>query len=570
MFGLAGAGALAFGAIGFLAYCAFTLPLSGGLATPIPAPAMVIEAADGHAFATRGIYKGEQLSFDKLPPDLVHAVVAIEDRRFFEHSGVDLWGILRAAARDLAVGGPREGASTITQQLVRLTWLSPQRTLRRKVQEAMLAVWLEARLSKNEILARYLNTAYFGAGAYGVDAAAKRYFGVGAPALDLPQSAMLAGLLRAPSQLAPSSDLPAAQHRAEIVLQVMVDAGFIDKAKAEAARNQPPPIAVAPETEPGRNYFADRIESEAKGLIGAPLSDLTVRTTLDPALQDLAERTVGQWLAGEGKAKNVGQAALVALAPGGAVLAMVGGRDYQESQFNRASEAHRQPGSLFKIFVYLAAFNAGYTPDSVVDDHPVDIAGWQPQDYEKRYRGPVTLRTAFADSINTVSAQLVQSIGVERVIAMARSLGVKSDLPAVPSLALGTAEVTLMEMTAAMDAIAIDSKSVVPYTIQAIRARAPTPLYSHPDVAADPPSWNRTAMVNLLRAVVEEGTGRAAALGRPVAGKTGTAQDYRDAWFVGFTTDYVIGVWCGNDDNSPMKGVVGGDLPAKILSLIHI
>ena len=552
------------GLVVFLGYCAYTLPLSGGLAARLPPAAIVFADDASKPFAARGVFKGERIAADRLPGELVNAVVAIEDRRFFEHPGIDLWGIGRAAVRDLLSGTAREGASTITQQLVRLTWLTPQRTLRRKVQEAMLAVWLEARLSKQQILARYLDTAYFGAGAYGVDAAAKRYFGVGAPALDLPQSAMLAGLLRAPTQLAPSSDLPAAQHRAEIVLQTMVDAGFIDQAKAEAARSHPAQIAMAPEPEPGRNYFADATERDVRGLIGGPLADLTVRTTLDPALQNLAERTVAHWLDGEGKAKNVGQAALVALAPDGAVLAMVGGRDYQTSQFNRVTEAHRQPGSLFKIFVYLAAFGAGYTPDSVIDDHPIDIAGWQPQDYEKRYRGPVTLRTAFADSINTVSAQLVQNIGVERVIAMARSLGVKSDLPAVPSLALGTADVTLMEMTAAVDAIAINSKSVVPYTIQSIRARAPAPLYSHPDVAADPPSWNRTAMVNLMRAVVDEGTGRAAALGRPVAGKTGTAQDYRNAWFVGFTTDYVVGVWCGNDDNSPTKGVVGGDLPAKI------
>ena len=495
---------------------------------------------------------------------MVNAVLAIEDRRFFEHRGIDLSGILRAALRDLKSGAIREGGSTITQQLVRLTYLSPERTIKRKVQEAMLAIWLETRLSKQEILTRYLNTAYFGAGAYGVDAAAKRYFGKGAQSLDLAESAMLAGLIRAPSALSPIRDPEAAQQRADTVLQAMTEAGFISRSQAAKARTQPVHLAMPPETEPGSNYFADATAADVQRLLGSPPTDLTVRSTFDPALQQAAERIGGEWLAAEGRARGVGQAALVALAPDGAILAMYGGRDYAESQFNRVTQARRQPGSLFKIFVYLAAFNAGYTPDSTLVDQPVEIGDWKPNDYGGRFRGPVTLRTAFAQSLNSISVQLVQQIGVERVIDMAKSLGVKSELPAVPSLALGTAEVTLLEMTAAMNAIAVNSKSIEPYSVQAIRTNGKTPLYTHPEVTVTTPGWNRAEILDLLKAVVSDGTGKTARLDRPVAGKTGTSEDYRDAWFVGFTADFVVGVWVGNDDDSPMKEVVGGDLPAKI------
>ena len=304
--------------------------------------------------------------------------------------------------------------------------------------------------------------------------------------------------------------------------------------------------------------------SELKRLVGSPPIDLGVDTTLDPRLQEAAERVVEKWLGQEGVRKHVGQAALVALAPDGAVLALVGGREYTQSQFNRAVQAQRQAGSLFKIFVYLAAFNAGYTPDSVVVDQPVTIGDWQPKNYESGYRGPVTLRTAFAQSINTVAVQLTQAVGVERVIDMAKSLGIHTELPAVPSLALGSAEVTLLDMTAAMDAIAVDSKSIEPYTIRKIRAETRALLYTRPDTVVERPDWNRNALVQLLEGVVTNGTGRAARLDRRAAGKTGTTQDYRDAWFIGFTSDIVVGVWVGNDDDSPMDGVAGGDLPAKI------
>ncbi|MGH7109193.1 MAG: PBP1A family penicillin-binding protein, partial [Stellaceae bacterium] len=548
----------------FIAYCLYTLPLTTEKPAAATPAALVLEADNGQPFATRGVYKGQWVPADQLPGDLVHAVVAIEDRRFFRHSGIDFWGIARAAFVDLTTGSAQQGGSTITQQLVRMDYLSPKRTIVRKVQEALLAIWIEHRLSKIQILTRYVNTAYYGAGAYGIDAAAERYFGKHAPALDLAESAMLAGLVNAPSELAPTINPQGAKARADEVLKAMVAQNTITPAQAAAARAHPARPIVPPTTKPGHNYFADTAEAGVKSLIGTPMSNLTVKTTLDPALQDLAERVVDHWLARAGKRRHIGQAALVALAPDGAVLAMIGGRNYDKSQFNRVTQALRQPGSLFKIVVYLAALDDGYTPDSVLVDRPVDINGWKPKDYERRYRGPVTLRTAFADSINTISAQLVQNIGVDKVIAMARSLGITTPLPAVPSLALGTADVTLLEMTRAMGTIATDTKSIKPYTVAAISAKSGAPLYTHPEPQVERPSWHWREMMDLLQAVAKNGTGRAAQLDRPVGGKTGTTNDYRDAWFVGFTTDFVVGVWCGNDDDSPMKGVVGGSVPAHI------
>ena len=550
---------------GFIAYCAFTLPFAGGIAfEPLPG-AMTFTTGQGQVITARGVSKGERVRVDQLPGDLIHAVIAIEDRRFYAHGGIDLRGILRAAWHDLRHDGPPQGGSTITQQLARISYLSPERTLRRKLQEIMIALWLEARLDKDEILARYLNTAYFGAGAYGIDAAARRYFGKRAGSLGLAESAMLAGLIRAPSQLAPTRNPEAAEQRARRVIEAMAAAGYLDETRAAAAaRADPARLAAPPDTQPGHNYFVDTAESELKRVMGSPPLDLAIDTTLDPRLQETAERTIERWLGREGDRRRASQAALVALAPDGAVLALVGGRDYARSQFNRAVQAHRQPGSFFKVFVYLAAFNGGYTPDSIVVDRPVTIGDWEPKNFAGGYQGPVSLRTAFAQSINTVSVQLAQAVGVERVIDIAKSLGIRTELPAVPSLALGSGEVTLLDATAAIDAIAVNAKSVEPYTIRRVRAGPQGTLYTRPETVIEAPTWNRNAVVQLMEAVVSNGTGRAARLGRRAAGKTGTTQDYRDAWFIGFTTAIVVGVWVGNDDNRPMDGVTGGDLPAKI------
>jgi penicillin-binding protein 1A len=554
--------------VGFVLYCIATLPVSGGLQADASQSALTFEGAQGEMFATRGVFKGDKLTAADLPPHLAQAIVAIEDRRFYRHKGVDIWGILRAGWRDTQAGAAREGGSTITQQLARLMFLTPERTLRRKVQEAILALWLESQLSKEDILLRYLNTAYFGAGAYGVDAAARRYFGKRAKDLGSSEAAMLAGLVRAPSQLAPTRNFGGAKERQELVLQAMVDTGALTAAEAEAARAQPVNLRTPPETPPGTNYFVDMVAGDVRRLLGSSSGDLTLHTTLNLELQRLAEGVIERRLEAEGPRKNVSQAALVALAKDGAVLAMVGGRDYESSQFNRVTQARRQPGSLFKLFVYLTALQHGYTPQSIVVDRPVQIGEWEPQNYSGGFRGSMTLRNAFVHSINTVAVQLSEEVGIPAIIDTAKRMGVQSPLPAVPSLALGSAEVTVLEMTKAFGSVAAGVETIEPYAVRSITGNSQTALYTKPGAGSEVTGQlgaSRAMMVDLLQGVISEGTGKAARIPNiPVAGKTGTTQEYRDAWFIGFTPDIVVGVWAGNDDNTPMNRVVGGDLPAGI------
>jgi penicillin-binding protein 1A len=550
--------------VSYTAYCIATIPFaasSPGRPTP---SAMVFEGEDGKPFATRGVLKGHSISADQIPPVLASAVTAIEDHRFYQHGGLDLRAMTRAAWHDFT-GRRLEGGSTITQQLARRLYLSPERTLKRKVQEAALATWLNLRFSKNQILARYLDTAYFGDGAYGVDSAALRYFGKNAQQLSLSEAALLAGLIRAPSELEPNRNSAGARQRADVVLDAMVENGALTQQEADAAKAQPAVLRVGPETPPGSNYFLDAAANEAKAQAGASSDDLTVRTTINPELQHIAESVVAKRLAAVGEAKNISQAALVALAPDGAILAMVGGRDYNTSQFNRVTQARRQPGSLFKAFVYLAALRKGYTPDSTFVDQPVNIGDWEPDNYGDHYYGQVTLRTAFAHSLNSVAVQLAQAIGIPAVIDTAKQLGVRSDLPAVPSVALGSAAVTPLEMTRAFAAIAMNDDNGESYAVREI-GDGDRRIYVRPApqlASADNPAVH-AEMLDLLTGVVREGTGTAAQLDRPVGGKTGTSEDYRDAWFVGFTSDLVVGVWVGNDDNTPMNSVTGGSIPASI------
>ena len=554
--------------IGFVLYSIATLPIAGGLQVEATQSALTFEGAQGDVFASRGVFKGDKLTAADMPPHLAQAIVAIEDRRFYQHYGVDLWGILRAGWRNSQAGSAREGGSTITQQLARLMFLSPERTFRRKVQEAVLAIWLESQLKKEDILLRYLNTAYFGAGAYGVDAAARRYFGKKAGELSLAEDAMLAGLVRAPSQLAPTRNFGGAKERQEIVLQTMVETKAITPAEAETARAQPVKLRTPPETPPGSNYFVDMVAGDVRRLLGSSSGDLTLRTTLNLELQRLAEGVIERRLEAEGSKKNVSQAALVALGKDGAVLAMVGGRDYEASQFNRATQAKRQAGSLFKLFVYLTALQRGYTPQSVVVDRPTQIGEWEPQNYSGGFRGSMTLRNAFVHSINTIAAQLGEEVGIPAVIDTAKRMGVQSTLPAVPSLALGSAEVTLLEMTRAFGSVAAGVQAIEPYSVRSIAGNSQQALYTKPGVGTEVTGQlgaSRAMMLDLLQGVVSEGTGKAARIPNiAVAGKTGTTQEYRDAWFIGFTPDIIVGVWVGNDDNTPMNKVVGGDLPANI------
>lgn len=540
-----------------------TLPLSRGEAAS-RAPSLLLEDATGRVFASRGVFRGQRVELAALPPHVPAAVIAIEDRRFYRHFGLDLVGIARALVRNVRSGAVREGASTLTQQLAKIEYLSPERSLRRKLQEVLLALWLELRLSKDEILARYLDNAYFGAGAWGIDGAARRYFLKSARELTLAEAAMLAGLLRAPSALSPVRDAEAAKARAETVLAAMVETGAIGEAEAAAARAHPATVALAPDTAAGWNWAADWAASEVARITGALSADFRVATTLDPELQEIAEKVVGEVLEKEGARKHAGEAALVALAPDGAVLAMVGGRDYARSQFNRATQARRQAGSLFKLFVYLAAFEAGYSAETEIVDHPVAVGDWRPENFKGVYRGRVSLRQAFAESLNSVAVQLSESVGRDQVVRIARELGLESPIPDVPSIALGTSQHTLLELTRAYAAIAAGLGPIEPYLVRAISG-PDTRLYQRVAPGGERPYWPaRNALVSLLREAVRSGTGRGADYGRPAAGKTGTTQDFRDAWFIGFTADATVGVWVGNDDDSPMADVTGGTLPATI------
>jgi penicillin-binding protein 1A len=551
--------------LAYLTYCIATVPSEGGLVIEPTPSALVVEADGGQVFATRGVFKGDKLSPEDVPLNLSRAIIAIEDRHFYEHTGIYLPSLMRAAYRNFLSGSAREGGSTITQQLARMTYLSQERTIKRKVQEAVLTYWMEHQLPKQEILTRYLNTAYFGAGVYGVDAAAKRYFGKTAKELSLSEAAMLAGLVRAPSTLAPTRNLEGAQQRAGLVLDAMIETGAISRQEADAARREPASLRVPPDNPPGTNYFVDFLQGDVKRLVGPVSEDVTLRSTLDLNLQSIAESIIARRLRAEGHAKKVSQAALVAMAPDGAVFAMVGGRDYNESQFNRVTQAKRQPGSLFKLFVYLAAFQKGVSPQMTMVDRPVQIGNWEPENYGGGFRGHVTLRTAFANSINSVAVQLADAVGIQSVIDTARKLGVQSQLPAVPSLALGSGEVTLLEMTRAFAAIAANAESIEPYAVRAIR-KGDQALFTRPKSELQPANNQgaRAAIRDLLASVVREGTGKAARINGPAAGKTGTSQSYRDAWFIGFTSGLIVGVWVGNDDNSPTRSVTGGDMPARI------
>lgn len=551
---------------GLVLYSFATLPPLGGVVPETGQRAITVEADDGRVFATRGVFQGQKLTAAEMPAHLGQAIIAIEDRRFRSHWGIDPRGFLRALYRNAIGGGVREGGSTITQQYARLTSLNQEKSLRRKIQEAFLALRLEATMSKDEILLGYLNTAYFGAGAYGVDAAARRYFGKGAKALTLPEAAMLAGLVRAPSQLAPTRNFGGAKERADVVLQTMVETGAITAAEADKARAQTITLRTPPETPPGTNYFLDMVSAEAKKLADAP-GDVTVRTTLNLDLQSLAEGVVARRLDAEGAKKKASQAAMVVLNKEGAILAMVGGRDYEDSQFNRATQAKRQAGSLFKLFVYLTAYETGFNPDTVLVDRPIQIGDWEPQNATGRFKGAMPLRSAFAQSINTVAAQLADEVGIPAVIATAHRMGVTSELPNVPSLALGSAEVTLLEMTRAYAGVLAGTVPVDAHGVHAIRGAQPQPLYLRAETKGGTaiPTESRAMMLDSLQAVVDGGTGKAARVsGLPVGGKTGTTQDYRDAWFIGMTPDLIVGIWVGNDDNSSMNRVGGGDLPASL------
>ncbi len=532
------------------------------------APIVRVLAADGSALAERG-EAYDFIPFDLLPRHVIDAVLAIEDRRFFEHHGLDPVGLLRAMFANLRAGRYAQGGSTLTQQLAKNLFLTSERSLRRKIEELMLAVWLEVRLTKQDILELYLNRVYFGSGAYGIEAAAQRYFAKSARNLALGEAAVIAGLLKAPSKYSPASSPTLARSRGRLVLKRMLATGRItpvDQMKAERRA-----VAFAP-PRPGRGptgyeYAVEYVLEHLPPLIGATPKEIIVETTIDAGLQRQAQAIVERALTTEGRGAGASQAAVLVLDTDGSIRALVGGRSFAESQFDRATTARRQPGSAFKPIIYLTALEQGRSPDSLAQDTPITVAGWSPRNNSGLYQGSMTLRTALAQSVNTVAVRLQQDVGTSRVIALARRLGLKSDLRDSPTLALGTSEVSLLELTSVYGTLASGGLGISPHAVRRVRTGSGTMLYARGAmrqrllVAPD----HVGAMSDMLNAALVSGTGRRALLPRhPAAGKTGTTQEFRDAWFVGYTAHLAGGVWVGNDDARPMHRVAGGGLPARI------
>jgi penicillin-binding protein 1A len=556
----------AIGLGGLVAYHASQLPPINQLTVPKRPPNIAILAADGTLLANRGETGGRTITIGEVPPYLPKAFVAIEDRRFYQHFGIDPVGLARAVATNLRGRGGLQGGSTLTQQLAKNLFLTQERTAARKIQEAILALWLERTYSKDQILELYLNRVYFGSGAYGVEAAAQRYFNKSARSVTIAEAAMLAGLVQAPSRLAPNRNPEAAEKRAQLVVAAMAEQGLISQASAKTALGAP--AEAAERVGAGSvNYAADYVMDVLDDFIGAVEGDVTVLTTIDTKLQALAEANLVEALAAQGAKQGVSQGAVVSMAPDGALRALIGGRDYTKSQFNRATAAKRQPGSAFKPFVYLTALEQGLTPDTIRDDSPVSIKGWNPENNDKRYRGPVTLQTAFAHSLNTIAVKLNQEVTPKEVVRTAQRLGINSSLQANPSLALGTSEVTPVELTTAYATFANGGQGVLPYVIREVKSTGGKVIYARKGTGFGAVVQPQTlAMIDtMFHEVMLSGTGSKVNIpGWEVGGKSGTTQDFRDAWFVGFTAKLVTAVWLGNDDNSAMKRVFGSGLPAEI------
>jgi penicillin-binding protein 1A len=520
----------------------------------------------GRMIARRGLTQGRMVRAEDLPAYVSGAFIAIEDRRFRSHIGVDPIGLARAAYQNMLAGHVVQGGSTITQQLAKNLFLSPSRTFDRKMQEAMLALYLESRYSKNQILTLYLNRVYFGAGVFGIEAASEKFFGKHASDLGLTEAAIIAGSVKAPARYNPLADSDAGLARARIVLAAMQSAGMIDEKTRLLAQATRPRIVRANGT-PGSGWFTDWVMAHLPDIVAPSGQPVIVETSFDLETQILAERAVVHGLAAEGEQYQASQAALVAMTPDGAIRAMVGGRTYNGSGFNRATDAVRQPGSAFKPFVYLTALEHGHTPDETVNDGPVNIHGWKPEDYEGHFKGQIPLVQAFAESSNSVAAQLTAELGAREVARTAHRLGIASPLSEVASLALGTSGVTPLELTGAYAPFANGGNAAAPFGVLRVKTRAGKILYQRkpPSRGAVMSANDNMQMTRLMQEVTATGTGRAARLeDRPTAGKTGTTQDFRDAWFVGFTADLVCGVWIGNDNNAPMRKATGGTLPARI------
>jgi penicillin-binding protein 1A len=517
-----------------------------------------VRAADGSVLVSLGPSLGQWLRYEQIPDIMKDAMVAVEDKRFRSHIGVDPIGLARAVKVRVSKGRWTQGGSTITQQLARNIFLTNSRTFGRKVREAILALALERRFSKDQILELYLNRVYFGGGAYGIDAASRRFFGHSADTLTVSEAAIIAGLVKAPSNYAPTADAEAARRRASVVIDLMIENGKISPGVGAMARPAEVQMAPTPQQNSVR-YFTDWVLPQLDTLIDESVEPIEVWTTLDPNMQRLGDQVINSQTPGGA------QGALVALDRDGAVRAMIGGRDYVRSIYNRATQSNRQPGSSFKLFVYLAALEAGYKPDDMIPDAPITINGWSPRNSTRGFAGDVTVRQAFAQSINTVSVRLAQEVGFRTVADMAQRFGITTKVSTHPSIALGSSEVRLLDMTRAYASVASKGVAVVPYGIRRVTTAKGELLYQHEAsearVLVNP--WVAAEMTDLMQAAVMTGTGRAAQIGRPVAGKTGTTSSYKDGWFLGFSSGLTTGIWMGRDDNKAIPGLQGGRAPAR-------
>lgn len=530
-------------------------------------PSITIVANDGAVIARFGGMKGSNMQVKDLPKTVAQAVMAVEDRRFYNHFGIDIFGLARAMAANVAAGQWVQGGSTITQQLAKNLFLTPEKTLRRKAQEAIMAVYIDYKFSKDDILSAYLNRVYFGAGAYGIDAAARTYFGKSARDLNLWESAVLAGLLKAPSRFSPATNPKLSRERAETVLAAMVDAGYItEKKQKQELKNVQTRLAKNSSGDLAR-YFADWVLSQLDSYILESPQDIIVKTTFSPRLQVLAEKQQKDIFARMKPTDKISQVALVTLSKDGAVRAMIGGTDYAASQFNRATQALRQPGSAFKPFVYLAALEAGFEPDTTILDEKFKSGSYRPDNYDGRYYGEVTLTQALAHSLNAATIRLLQDVGIGRFLDVTERMGFAEKVKPELASGLGADEVTLLELTKAYAVIGNGGHIVYPYAILSVENNSGEVLYERPAVDTSQvfSSGDIQNLDRMLQQVVAQGTGGAAQLSRGlVAGKTGTTQNYRDAWFIGYTDNLVTGVWMGNDDNESMDKVTGGKYPAML------
>lgn len=557
-------GALVITLLTYLAYCFLTLPDMEEAVNRTRQPSTSIIAENGNDVQTFGTIYSEVVRSEELPQYVIDAIVSTEDRRFYSHFGFDIISFTRAMIANLFAGRYVQGGSTITQQVAKNLFLTSQKSIKRKTQELLLAFWLEYKFSKEQILTLYLNRVYLGAGTYGIEAASQKYFQKSSRDLNLLEAAVIAGMLKAPSRYNPVASKQRALDRAAVVLQVMVENQTISKEDKDAALQ----LSLGPERSykvENANYFADWVYNEVNDYIGERDNDIYVMTTLDQDLQEKAAQALQDTLA-RNKDRNVTQGAIVVLDYSGAVKAMVGGADYSKSQFNRATQALRQPGSAFKPFVYLTALQQGWEPDDKIMDVPLSIGKWKPENADKKYYGEVTLEYALAKSLNLATINLAEQLPKNKIIKNAKRMGITTPIINTPSLTLGSFEVKVIDMATAYTTIANGGFAVWPHAIKEIYTRDGYQLYQRgiDDENRILSKRDIKKLTDMLEKVIDYGTGRRAAIGRFAAGKTGTSQDNRDAWFVGFTDDYVAAVWLGNDDDTPMKRVSGSNLPAEI------